>query len=864
MQRPARSVCLLFSLAIATIPAMPQDAMDLVRQWFATNAAGLGLEGDAATAWEVTDRHVDRQGRTFVYVRQTAHGLSVDGAVANFVVTDGRVILSGNRLQGQLAARLAPAVPGISAEEALRAAARHLGLQAGEIRAGKVVSPTEVIMGPCGISRDSIPVRLAYRVVPGQRGIPLAWHVVIRETNGRHWWHIAVDAHGGTVMWKHDWVTHCTFPDAPFARTYNALDDLVPDGSGDDALGGGAGPGYRVFAFPTESPLYGPHVWLDDPSDGDASPFGWHDTDGMAGPEHTITRGNNVYAGEDFDDDDEIGYSPDGGPSLTFDFPYDQAEGPLSYLDAAVTNLFYTCNVLHDVWHHYGFDEAAGNFQYTNYTGFGEGNDEVYAQAQDGGGMNNANFATPPDGWSGAMQMYLWRTSEGDSLIINSPSSVAGGYAVVAAGFGPVLPTPPITADLALMEDGTAPLNDGCDPLVNAAQLEGKIAVVDRGLCTFVSKAEAAEAAGAVGLVVINNVGGTSITMGGDDTGIGIPAVMISMANGQALKNAMQQGTVNATLGGPAPGSIRDGDLDNGVIAHEYGHGVSNRLTGGPADSDCLWNDEQMGEGWSDWMAMVLTMKPGDQAETPRGMANFVLGEEIDGQGLRPAPYTTDMAVNPYTYGNSNSFAFQGAHALGFLWATMLWDLTWALVDEEGFDPDVYQGTGGNNIAMRLVLDGMKLQPCGPGFVDGRDAILLADQLNYGGAHACLIWEAFARRGLGYGASQGSPDSVSDQVQDFSLPSSCLTGVPDASGDALRPFVLLPNPAADAVTLLLHAPAGGGATVRVLTADGRTVREASFQGGRELHLDLSGMAPGMYVVQLDEQGRRTHARLVVR
>ena len=68
----------------------------------------------------------------------------------------------------------------------------------------------------------------------------------------------------------------------------------------------------------------------------------------------------------------------------------------------------------------------------------------------------------------------------------------------------------------------------------------------------------------------------------------------------------------------------RDSDLDNGVIAHEYGHGISNRLTGGPANVTCLQNAEQMGEGWSDWFALVLTPEAGDTATTPRGVGNYV------------------------------------------------------------------------------------------------------------------------------------------------------------------------------------------------------------------------------------------------
>ena len=75
----------------------------------------------------------------------------------------------------------------------------------------------------------------------------------------------------------------------------------------------------------------------------------------------------------------------------------------------------------------------------------------------------------------------------------------------------------------------------------------------------------------------------------------------------------------------------------------------------------------------------------------------------------------------------------------------MLWDMTWELIGVYGLDPDIYNGTGGNNIAMQLVIDGMKLTPCNPGFVDARDAILLADELNNGGANQASIWAAFAR-----------------------------------------------------------------------------------------------------------------------
>ncbi len=78
----------------------------------------------------------------------------------------------------------------------------------------------------------------------------------------------------------------------------------------------------------------------------------------------------------------------------------------------------------------------------------------------------------------------------------------------------------------------------------------------------------------------------------------------------------------------------------------------------------------------------------------------------------------------------NNAASISSPHGIGTVWATILWDMTWAFIDDYGFDDDIYNGTGGNNIALQLVMDGLKLQPCGTGFVDGRDAILAAVDIN--------------------------------------------------------------------------------------------------------------------------------------
>ena len=117
------------------------------------------------------------------------------------------------------------------------------------------------------------------------------------------------------------------------------------------------------------------------------------------------------------------------------------------------------------------------------------------------------------------------------------------------------------------------------------------------------------------------------------------------------------------------------------------------------------------------------------------------------------------MSINPVTYKDIKTFSVP--HGVGSVWCSMLWDMYWNFIDKYGYDPDIYEGKGGNNMAMKLVMDGLKLQPCNPGFVDGRDAILLADRINNKGANQQLIWETFARRGLGNSADQGSTNSSS-------------------------------------------------------------------------------------------------------
>ncbi len=232
-----------------------------------------------------------------------------------------------------------------------------------------------------------------------------------------------------------------------------------------------------------------------------------------------------------------------------------------------------------------------------------------------------------------------------------------------------------------------------------------------------------------------------------------------------------------------------DSDLDNAIIAHEFGHGISIRLTGGPDDVGCVNNAEQMGEGWSDWFGIWMTIEPGDNHADSRGVGTYVEDEDPDGDGIRLAPYTTDFEVNDYTYGDVSDSGVSQPHGIGFIWCTMIWDLNWALVNNAGgLDLDLYNGTGGNNYTAQIIIDAMKLQTCDPGFVDARDAILDANVNNGGEFFTNVIWNVFARRGLGFSASQGDPNNRFDQVEAFDLPD----GVPMMTYEELFGAIPLP------------------------------------------------------------------------
>ncbi|KAF8934944.1 Fungalysin metallopeptidase-domain-containing protein [Dissophora ornata] len=463
----------------------------------------------------------------------------------------------------------------------------------------------EVVMTNCPLTADGkVPVDQAYiQTEAGTLELVYDFQVKMKDTD--NWFHVQVNAETGKVMQVIDWVSDAT---------------------------------YNVYPMGVNDPLDGERKLVVDPEHKYASPLGWNRQ--AQNKNFTTTIGNNVYAGENRrnGNDWENNPKPEGKLSkdgkLSFDFKIDFDKDPVTYVDAAITNLFYWNNQVHDVFHHYGFDEAAGNFQENNFGRGGLGSDAVIANAQDGSGYNNANFATPPDGQRGQMRMYVWDVTE----------------------------------------------------------------------------------------------------------------------------------------------IARDGDLESGIIIHEYAHGISTRLTGGPANSGCLgWGEAGgMGEGWGDFFATMFRQNASHNYESEFDMGSYANG----GQGIRRFPYSTSMATNPETFKVMDGPAYWGVHAKGEVWAEMLFEVYQNLHLRLPFTDDWYTEdttSFANTLVLQLVVDGMKLQPCMPSFIQARDAILQAEKIVTDGRYQCDIWKAFAKRGLGLKAKVIGANSPlgSFRFESFALPNTC-------------------------------------------------------------------------------------------
>lgn len=805
---------------------------------------------------------------TVVKIQQTYDGIPVFGNYSTFLVRDHKVINFTGDFTKNTASHAGRA--GIADGTAiLKKAAQNMNLKNPEsystlLSEGKI-RPAELVYFDNG------------------KNLTLAYQLEFEEQNSNNLWFVIADAKTGAVYFEQNLTLSCNFVHEPYNRDHADTADHrhtvafpLPKSAAPETSFVANNASYRVFEFPVEAPTFGQRTLATNPWDLTSSPNGWQ-KDGST--EYNITRGNNAHAYLDEMSENAIGASADGGAAHVFDFPLSLPDNLTNYTNAALTNLFYANNKVHDILYKFGFTETAKNFQASNFGKGGQQNDYVLAEARDGAGVadlsknlyNNANFATPSDGSKPRMQMYIW-LGAGPFFNFNAPASVAGtGIPQIGLGyFGPPLWIAPTTGDVAI-----SPVLDACTALP-AGSLAGKIGIAQRGNCNFIIKVKNIEDAGAKGAIIYNtadaatNPGDAISNMSGDGTTpINIPSVFLGQTKGEeiiALTNSGQ--TVNVSLQIP----VNDGSLDNGVIAHEYGHGLSMRSTGNAVT--CLNSNatkEQMGEGWSDFLALMFTMKPTDNASIPRGIATFASGEAPNGVGIRPAKYSPDWAINGYTYGDTNGMEYTNAngtlvpdvHAIGFVWNTILWDLNWKYAEKYGFNSDITADpNAGPARLFQTVVNGLKLQPCYPTFIDGRNAILSADQAATNGENKCMIWGAFAKRGVGVNASAGAKTNINDQIEDFSVPAECTMATHENSAE--KSVNIYPNPAKNEFFLDIKGNTMGKINVSIYDASGKLVSSQKVDASARQAVNTSNLANGIYLVKASGLGFEYSSKLLIK
>lgn len=317
-------------------------------------------------------------GTSHHYLTQTFNSLDIVNAVANVNLdSKGRLLSMGNSFyatvtpilsfQSQDSFRIStvatdPVLSPLDALNSLLTLLKINEVDANVLDLGSYYS----LIHP--ISDSEIPVKLAYLTNANSDSLNLVWDIQIDLVDD--WYHAHIDALTGQVLSLVNWVSHSSF-------------NVFPVGQNDPISG-------------TRQIVMNPEIRI-------ASPLGWNT---RVYKSKTVmyneTKGNNVYAQNNPDGGNEyegkLNHRPKAENGLVFNSPINYTLDPTSYVDAAITNLFYWNNIMHDLFYLYGFTEIAGNFQDENFKRGGKGNDAVVAFAQDGSGTNNANFATPPDG----------------------------------------------------------------------------------------------------------------------------------------------------------------------------------------------------------------------------------------------------------------------------------------------------------------------------------------------------------------------------------------------------------------------------------------------------------------------------------
>ncbi|HKP71801.1 MAG TPA: M36 family metallopeptidase, partial [Pyrinomonadaceae bacterium] len=359
----------------ATLSAPQAGAPDGVARGFLKQNASVFALSKAGVSELKLNKEDNDQGTTFLRYAQTVAGVKVfEGDVQVVVGREGEVLnvregflVSGQQVNGEPALDEAQGIA-----KAFEYAGRNVNASFAETYSRPSKSDASKFANPLSAENEEVISELnVMRVGDAAR---LAWHVYA-DVGANEWYEILVDAHSGELLFRRN-----LYVFEAQGTVYTEDPDAAPR---------------QLVSFVGDTTIN--------------TTAGWMGTS-------TVTTGNNVEAYLDTNADNvadanngtNLSNGHASSPTQNFTFPYDLTVDPRTQQAAVVTNLFYFNNIMHDFSYNLGFTESAGNFQTNNFGRGGTGNDSVRAEAQDGSGTNNANFATPPDGQRPRMQQFLF------------------------------------------------------------------------------------------------------------------------------------------------------------------------------------------------------------------------------------------------------------------------------------------------------------------------------------------------------------------------------------------------------------------------------------------------------------------------
>ena len=424
----------VFSINAQSINADENAAISLV----SASKASLGLSSEDLTNVKVSSSYYDNAtGIRMVYLNQTFKGIPVFNQILVLAYKGDKLVSTAGSFNHSVEklVNLQSATPSVSAASAVQSALSDRGLHASQmaIAISQKDNGRKIEFGNMGISRENITAQLMWTPEENSKEIRLSWHVYLIPKTTPDYWMVRVDAVNNSILGFDNYTDYDNWgtPDVNGIVKYpafaygnmqtNTNNKNFFDFKNAEDPSVVTTATYRVVPYPAEAPSFanGAHALRTDPwlaAPGNATTLKWNT--GLTATDYNYTRGNNVFAYQDRTNDNtgtpaDAATSSTALPNLTFDFTPNYTVDPTQTTPVPnqqfnTTNLFYWNNIIHDIMYVYGFTEAAANFQDDNLGRGGLGNDHVNAEAQDGGGTNNANFATPADGGSGRMQMYLW------------------------------------------------------------------------------------------------------------------------------------------------------------------------------------------------------------------------------------------------------------------------------------------------------------------------------------------------------------------------------------------------------------------------------------------------------------------------